>query len=454
MNFVYLVCNTCEGVSEKDTPLIFKKKNSKNSIINQNIEIPKDEIISNDSTSNLEIIDYPYANFGENYSSQLLGNDLNFKRPSNDFYLNHIKNIQKLPINKLESNNLNASSIRNSLGESSLIVNNEDNIIQNKALLSNYYKNYEKLQKKNIIKNYIPKNNNNKIKTKKKNCKKLIIDIDMGKKYTETLLKKNNSSINQIFKLNKKNKDIKTNKTDVIKHKTIKKCKTNFNIEVPKKIKNTNSNNKKTEIINNNKIILNNKSLILKNKKIDSNNKNEIITNKSFVINNKNIKVDHKKLILNHKNGVLNNNSNNKNYDKQKYLKRKYISYCEINSKNIISQEKVPVNKLKKIYKGANTLNHKKIKHKSINKIGKKYSFLPKMKFSNSSNKINNSLINKIYINDYRNSTTNNIENRRNNMNFSYLWLTNRDTNYISKSYLNPFDKFVNRTIFQKKIIK
>ena len=46
MNLVYLVCNKCEGVSEKDVPINFNKKNSKNSIINQNIEIPKDELLS------------------------------------------------------------------------------------------------------------------------------------------------------------------------------------------------------------------------------------------------------------------------------------------------------------------------------------------------------------------------------------------------------------------------
>lgn len=452
MNLVYLVCNTCEGVSEKDIPLNLKKKNSKNSIINQNIEIPKDEILSNDSTSNLEIIDYPYAiNYSENYSSQFLVNDLNVKRPTNDFYLNHIKNIQKLPNNKLESNNINSSSIRNSLGESSLIVNNEDNIIQNKALLSNYYENYENLKKKNIIKKYIPKNNNKKIKNDKNNCKKLIIKIDMGKKYINTILTKNYSSINQIFKLKKKDKEIKTVRTDIKKYKTIKKCKTNFKIDLPKKIQKIYQNNRNTEIHHNNKVILNNKSLILKNKNINNNNNNKILNNNnSFVINNKNIRINHKKLILNHKNNYLNNNNNNC-IDKEKYLNKKYISYCEDNNKNKKSQEKAPVNKLKKIYKGANTLDHNKYKNKSSNKIGKKYSLLPKMKFSNSSNKIKDSLINKMYANNYRNTTTNNIENRRNNFDFSYLWLSNRDTTYLSKSYINPFDKIVNKKISKKK---
>ena len=160
--------------------------------------------------------------------------------------------------------------------------------------------------------------------------------------------------------------------------------------------------------------------------------------------------------MLNPKNNNINNKNNNNNnfIDKDNYLKKKYISNYGGNSKNKISQEKVPVNKLKKIYKGANTLNNNKYKNKSLNKIGKKYSFFPKMKLSNSSNKIKDSLINKMYANDYRNTTTNNIENRRNNMDFSYLWLSNRDTTYLSKSYLNPFDKIVNKKIFQKKIIK
>ena len=452
MNLVYLVCNKCEGVSEKDVPINFNKKNSKNSIINQNIEIPKDELLSNDSTSNLEIIDYPYAlNFSESYS-QLIGNDLNVKRPSNDFYLNHIQNIQKLPGNKLESNNINSSSIKNSLGESSIIVNNEDNIIQNKALLSNYYANYANIKKRNIIKKYVPKNNSNKIRNEKKNCKKLIIDV--GKKYTDNTLKKNNSSTSQIFKLKNKIKEIKVIRTDIRKNKTIKKCNTNFNIQIPKKIKKIEINNKMTETNNNNisKIILNNKSLILKKNNTGLNNKHLILNNKSFVLNNKNnknIKVNHKKLILNHKNGNLNNNNNNC-IDNEKDLNKKITNYNEDNGQNKISQEKNSVHKLKKIYKGANTLKNNIYKNKSSNKIGKKYSFFPKIKFSNSSYKINDSLINKIYVNNYRNSTTNNIENKRNNFDFSYVWLSNRDTTYLSKSYTNPFDKIVNKKYYKK----
>ena len=266
--------------------------------------------------------------------------------------------------------------------------------------------------------------------------------------------------------MREKNNDIKANRTDIRKYKTIKKCKTNFIIQIPKKNNkldpNPNPNNKKTKINNNNnnKIILNNKSLILKNKNIGLNNKNIILSNKSFIINNKNIRINHKKLTLNHKNTNINTNINTNNnncLDKEKYLNKNYISYYEgysRNKANKIPKEKSPVSKLKKLYKGANTLNHINYKNKSLNKKEKKYSFLPKMKFSSSTNKIKDPLINKIYVNNYRNISTNNIENRRNNMNFSYLWLTNRDTNYISKSYLNPLNKFVNRSIFQKKIIK
>ena len=248
-------------------------------------------------------------------------------------------------------------------------------------------------------------------------------------------------------------KEIKVIRTDIRKNKTIKKCNTNFNIQIPKKIKKIEINNKMTETNNNNisKIILNNKSLILKKNNTGLNNKHLILKNKSFVLNNKNnknIKVNHKKLILNHKNGNLNNNNNC--IDNEKDLNKKITNYNEDNGQNKISQEKNSVHKLKKIYKGANTLKNNIYKNKSSNKIGKKYSFFPKIKFSNSSYKINDSLINKIYVNNYRNSTTNNIENKRNNFDFSYVWLSNRDTTYLSKSYTNPFDKIVNKKYSKK----
>lgn len=53
--------------------------------------------------------------------------------------------------------------------------------------------------------------------------------------------------------------------------------------------------------------------------------------------------------------------------------------------------------------------------------------------------------------NNYRNTTTTNATNytgnQTKNLNFSYLWLYNKDSHYLSKSYINPFDKFENKKI-------
>ena len=60
------------------------------------------------------------------------------------------------------------------------------------------------------------------------------------------------------------------------------------------------------------------------------------------------------------------------------------------------------------------------------------------------------SFIVKSNLNIYRN-TTNYVEKKKNNINFSYLWLNKkefRDNHYLSKSYINPFDNI------KKNIIK
>ena len=131
---------------------------------------------------------------------------------------------------------------------------------------------------------------------------------------------------------------------------------------------------------------------------------------------------------------------NKNNFNKEKYLNNIYITYNRNNEKN--TKNKTPIKKLKKIYRGKNNIKKNYSKYyKSLNKIDKNnLIFYPKIKFSNSSNNNSYSLLNKMSFNNYRKTTTNNGDNK-NNLNFSYLWLNNRDSHYLSKSYINPFNK-------------
>ena len=388
MNLFYLVCNKCENCNEKEVLLNYNKKNSKNSLINKKVEIPKDEIISNDdSTNNLEIIDYPYAfNFNQGFISNPSQNNYNLKQPQSNYYINKVNIIKNLPTDQLDNSNIKSNSKKNSLSSSSLIVNNEDNFLQNKVLLTNYYENYEKFKKKGIQKKIIPykkinkdKNNNLCNKSERNNTKIGEKAYMITKRVVESFSsKKNNKSNSQILNMKNNNKDTKRMKNDLGDYPKIKKSKTNFIMR--------NRNNKTRK-----KIILKNKNNLVKERFLK-----------------KNIFITHKK------------NNNNKN----------------------------PLTKLKKIVKGFHNTkqNYSKYK-KSFNKFDKKnLLFYTKAKYNHSSNNNSHSLTNKMSFNNYRNANTTNATNytgrKTNNLNFSYLWLYNKDNHYLSKSYINPFDKF------------
>ena len=393
MNFFYLVCNKCEKCTEKEVLLHNNKKSSKNSLINKKVEIPKDEIISNDdSTNNLEIIDYPYAiNFNQDFMSNLSQNNYNLKQPQSNFYINKVNKIKNLPTDQLDNSNIKSNSKKNSLSSSSLIVNNEDNFLQNKVLLTNYYVNYENIKKKEIQKKIIPykkinneKNNNLCKKNERINTKIGEKRDVIGKRIAESFsAKKNNKSNSQILNMKNNNKEIKIIKTELGDYQKIKKSKTNF--------------------------IMRNRS-----------NK----TRKNIILKNKN------------------------NLIKELFLKQNiYITYNKNNN------HKNPLSKLNKVKKGSHNTkqNYSKYK-KSLNKFNKKnLLYYPKVKFNDSSNNNSHSLANKMSFNNYRNTATTNATNYRgsktNNLNFSYLWLNNKDSHYLSKSYINPFDKFENKRI-------
>jgi hypothetical protein len=234
---LFFVCRKCESCSDKDVLLNYSKKNSRTSLINktEKNDIQKDEIISNDSTNNLEIIDYPYPfNFNDNFSSQSYTNKYNIKVPQRNYYLNNMNKIEKLPNDQLDNNSININNKNNSLNNSSLILNNDESFIQNKVLLSNYYENYENLKNKKMkkMKRKIP---NKKPKTGKRALKKIGLKIMNEENNSNILTEKNIKSSSQILKIKQnQEKAVKTNE----ECPKIKKSKTNFFINRKKKAQN------------------------------------------------------------------------------------------------------------------------------------------------------------------------------------------------------------------------
>lgn len=393
MNFLNLICNKCDNCNERDIYLNMNKKDSKNSLINKNIDLPKDEIISNDSTNNnLEIIDYPYSiNIREEYISKFAAKK-KLNPSKNNHFIGDNNKVKKIPEEKINNfNTIFNNSQKNSITSSSLIMNNDDSFIQNKALLSNYYSNCQKLKNKNMKKNNIPvkknKNPKNNISFRHgKNGYKTGLKVEMCKPddIDPLLSKKKIKSSSQIIKSKKKTKDNKINILD--DDYEMKKCNTDF--------------------------------IIIKNNVIDNNKKNINLKNK-------------------------------KNNMKEKNLKnKKCITYRVYNNNDINHDSKTPINKLMR--KGKDINNIKKSfyrKNKSLNKVGKKYAFMPKNKLSNSSssNYTYSFLLSSKNVLNNRTTTLNNCEIKRNYLNFSHLWLNNKDIRNLSKSYVNPFDKTENK---------
>lgn len=134
MNFPNLACNKC-NLSEKDSFSITKGSMAKNKD-----EINKDNFINlednNQSTNNLEIIDYPYS-FNSNQDETKTNH---IETEENNDYINEKNLLEKGLNDNIRYRNNN----RNTLNSSSLILKNEDSITQNKILLKNLYNNNNK----------------------------------------------------------------------------------------------------------------------------------------------------------------------------------------------------------------------------------------------------------------------------------------------------------------------
>ena len=362
MNILNLVFGKCQNI-ERDSLINFYKKNSRASIDIIDKENKNEEIISNESTNNLEIIDYPFSNnLNEEYNFPIMNinknfNNLNIFEDNYNININNnndtIKNIFNENYNN--DNILNKKYINNSINSlngSSDIISNEDNVKHNKALLSLYthYKNKEPIISKNNTETRV-KNIFSKFGTK----------IEISSPDTDTFLsKKSNKS--------KSPKDKKQKiKINLKKSNKLEKCNTNF-------------------------VITRNKIKIKSGKNKIKNNLMSLGVNQS-----------------NKKTGII-NSCKISNYNKN-ILKKK--------QKNMTIKNKLQKN----IIYGKNNIN------KSISKIFKNISICDYN---------NNISINKTK-SVSRNDTSNYKDSKGNSVNYSYLWINNKDNHFKSYTITNPF---------------
>ena len=532
MNFKFLICNNCDKDKE-DSILSFEDKVLKDFFKNNNTDINIKSILSSSdnniaANNNLEIIEYPYNynNSQDDYNNEIpsfipspeKSNDLIKKtlNKEDSFYetikppklynesKNEFKDIKE-PKERKENFMNSSSHIKQHSKESLSLIQYEDSIVQNKALLTKYYSNFHKgLNNYNnniIINNEINKDNIN----EKKN------DIINKNNNMDNF---NNNETNKINKNNdnkkiKKYNNINNNKNN--KNNNNETNKNNNSNETNKSITNNKNYNKKTsnKINNNIKSFDSNNIKINISKKVENNNKNNInnlmglkidypcpdndiefktsnlfnlgspkkIIKKKESVSIKKIKVT-KKLINTcmskkiSKNYILNNNLEK---NKIKKPKAKHYSDFELfinNNKNFIFNIK------------NGFLSSEKIKKKTIKVNTKKFSFKKKV-INNSKDSLNHfkkirpqrTIENKSSKNKILNNKSNyekkfielsknrerflsqnffgdillNSSNHRNtysnisNLNNSEIYKTKNKSQYSSNSYQNPFIAIYNR---------
>ena len=399
MNFKHFICNNCENEDLDEKFLLFNSKNppilSKTNKTDINVKSMLSVSDNNNSTDNLEIIEYPYdyhANESNiNYDPEMftppkksnIANKKNKYDDSDDF-LDKIKppklhnegkknnkennndkdkkeneDLDKAKMNisieikdkvkneniinnknntNIYDNNNNSNNIINNKGKkqsknSSSLIDNEDNLEKNKVLLNNYYSNS-------------PRNNiNDKIvvEKKEKNNNEAIIVKENKKGINE-----DNNSIN-IYNASGMKIDYPHPDTNNFLLKSIDNIKqSNIINKKPclKYEKNGVKNNNKNNHIKSNKKLTkseikngNNNNHIKNNKKLTKNNTNIKNTkNKNNILGtiNKN-NTDFQIYMNNQKNKNMNNNSNSK----------KLILKIKLSNKKLKIKKKESLKKLK-----------------------------------------------------------------------------------------------------------
>lgn len=307
MNILKILCIKCENSSEKDILLSINTKESRNSIRIKKTKNSFNEVISNNSTNNLEIIDYPYMTNSKDNLSKLTKENIYLRLQLDK------KNLEK------ENNKKNNDISFESKSNSSIVMLNQDSYRQNKELLDkmrlNKNKNdkiKENINNQKIIENLLYSNKTTEIS----NCNK--------EKYPKRI--KNSQQIvnNPINSVNK-HKNKRKNTCLINKNKKINDFDNNLKMNYittnnptrnPKnalfKIK---KNSSKKSSFNDSKVTKRYKNLSLNIKTFESTlgtNFKKYKSNASKAVKNKTQKLDYSYLLL--------NNSSSKNYISPKYV--------------------------------------------------------------------------------------------------------------------------------------
>ena len=421
MNIPLLSCNKCK-LSEKDSFLIPKDSqinNEERYIIEKSLISSKND----NSTNNLEIIDYPYPsnlNTDESFKK-----NVNNKDDKNNITIN---NDSFMKIHGLIEQNLNNDLDKNkaTLTSSSGIIKNEDSITQNKIILNNLYSNYNnkiltkislnknidnkenKKLDKNKINNIIAKNNDKNLKNIKNKTKKKLNTMSMKLEFIKPITDR----------FSTKDKNIKESK--IIKTKRYKDESTSkIKINTKKTKLSRNKTNIKNNSININKNINFKINLdMLSNNNSDDNNKNAKTKRIGNKKNNK-LKLINKQKIKN----ILNNNLNSvfKKIEKKENVKvkEKYIS-----------------NNITNIYKTLNFTNKKNlINYTNVSNSNSNRIYLSNVNYTRLLlNRVN--LVNYNYKNAFSKSNEKRI--KKNKQKIEKMKKTN--IIYSRKNYFNPFE--------------
>ena len=399
MNFKLLICNNCDKEKE-DSILFFEGNNFSPFYRNNKEEINIKSILSisdnnnnNSVNNNLEIIEYPYKYSCEENNNEIpepipslikRNNIIKKKFKKEDSFVD-VKKQAKLLYDKtidefkdikgpIEQKDYIISNKNNEdeLNDSSSLINNEDSLIRNKFLLSNYYSNCQSTINNNVTVNDNNYDSNNiKIEDnnyEEKNKNKIKIHnligykIDYSNPDTDSFFTKSNNNFKVNYPKNKNQKkekieDVKTNKKlqNEYNSKKLPKNNSNYHQYSKKRIKKRNSknysdfellmNSQKNTLFNNSKKSLNDNEKIKKNiLKVSTKTikiKKKLVNFKESLNNNRNL-ISYRTLRINscNKNNILISNTNIKknlnsfSKDRKRFLSHNYFGQLLLNMSN------------------------------------------------------------------------------------------------------------------------
>ena len=291
MNILKILCSICENDSEKDILLSINTKESRNSTRMKKTKNSYKEVISSNSTSKLEVIDYPYITNSKD--------NLTIVKKKN--LLLHLQLVNhNLESEKSKNKNDN---LLDSKSNSSIVMFNEDSYRQNQALLEKMKSNrndkiIDKINNQKIIENLLYSNKTTEMSNF--NVEKILkVNKKTQKKKTVPIKKinQNKNSKKNKFQINKNQKNVTLENNLKIKFKTITNSKINTKINFNKSM----SSNNKSSYQNSN-LIKDYNQISLKSKTFESTistNLKKYKSNASRIVKNRNNRLNFSYLVIN-----------------------------------------------------------------------------------------------------------------------------------------------------------